>query len=152
MAAEDFVDFYGSAFRPVSAAVRAFCGDADVAHEATQEAFARSFARWGRVKDSAHPQAWVTKTAINLTRRHFRNRPTASSPLDAAGPSGDRLDLLTALRSLPERQRQAVVLHYIIDSPLTAVAEVMGISEGAVKAHLFKARAALRGRLEVDHA
>lgn len=56
------------------------------------------------------------------------------------------------MRSLPERQRQAVVLHYLVDSPLVAVADAMGISEGAVKAHLFKARAALRGRLEVDHA
>lgn len=152
MAPDDFSDFYSSTFRPVSAAVRAFCGDADVAHDATQEAFARAYARWSRVRDSAYPQAWVTKTAINLTRKHFRKRPSAATSIDMPGPSGDRLDLLTALRSLPERQRQAVVLHYLVDSPLAAVADVMGISEGAVKAHLFKARAALRGELEVRHA
>lgn len=150
--ADDFADFYGSAFRPVSVAVRAFCGDADVAHDATQEAFARAYARWSRVGNSAYPQAWVTKTAINLTRRHFRKRPSTATGTETPGPTADRLDVLSALRSLPERQRQAVVLHYLTDSPLAAVAEVMGISEGAVKAHLFKARAALRGELEVRHA
>lgn len=152
MAADDFETFYGSAFRPVSAAVRAFCGDADVAHEATQEAFARAYARWNRIGRAAHPQAWVTTTAINFSRRHFRRRRLPTGTTMTAGPTGDRLDVLSALRSLPERQRQAVVLHYLVDSPLAVVAEVMGISEGAVKAHLFKARAALRGELEVDHA
>jgi RNA polymerase sigma-70 factor (ECF subfamily) len=62
------------------------------------------------------------------------------------------VDVLAALRSLPERQRQAVVLHYLTDCPVATVAEVMGVSEGAVKAHLFKARAALRSGLEVRHA
>lgn len=83
-AADDFTDFYGSSFRPVSAAVRAFCGDAEVAHDATQEAFARAYARWSRVRDSAYPQAWVTKTAINLTRRHFRKQP--ATPARAETP------------------------------------------------------------------
>ncbi len=153
MAASDFETFYASAFRPVSAAVRAFCGDGDVAHDSTQEAFARAYARWNRIGKAAHPQAWVTTTAINLSRRHFRRRRLPiGTPATTTGPTGDRVDVLVALRSLPERQRQAVVLHYLVDSPLAVVAEVMGISEGAVKAHLFKARAALRGELEVDHA
>ena len=66
--------------------------------------------------------------------------------------SADRLDVLTALRSLPERQREAAVLHYIVDCPVAVVAESMGISDGAVKAHLSKAREALRRSLEVRHA
>lgn len=148
----DFADFYASTFRPVSAAVRAFCGDADLAYEATQEAFARAYASWSRIKEAAHPQGWVTTTAINLTRRHFRRPPLLSKDAPSPAPSGDRIDVLAALRRLPERQRQAVVLHYLIDAPVAAVADVMGVSEGAVKAHLFKARAALRGELEVDHA
>jgi RNA polymerase sigma-70 factor, ECF subfamily len=152
VAVRRFDAFYNSAFRPVQAAVRAFCGDGDVAHEATQEAFARAYARWGRLHNSAHPQAWVTKTAINLTRRHFRRRPLYPGDVATPGPTPDRVDVLTALRSLPDRQRQAVVLHYLSDCPVAAVAEVMGVSEGAVKAHLFKARAALRNGLEVRHA
>jgi RNA polymerase sigma-70 factor (ECF subfamily) len=62
------------------------------------------------------------------------------------------LDLLTALRSLPDRQQEAVVLHYLVDCPVTTVADLMGVSEGTVKAHLHKARAALHALLEVRHA
>jgi len=64
----------------------------------------------------------------------------------------DRLDLLAALRSLPERQRQAVVLHYLMDCRVATVAELMGLSEGTVKAHLHRARATLHDLLEVRHA
>lgn len=63
---QDFSDFYRAAFGPVSAAARAFCGSADVAHESTQEAFAKAFARWPRLTQQQWAQAWVTTTALNL--------------------------------------------------------------------------------------
>jgi RNA polymerase sigma-70 factor (ECF subfamily) len=69
-----------------------------------------------------------------------------------AGPNPDRVDVLAALLALPERQRQAVVLHYFLDCPIASVADLMGVSEGAVKAHLHKARGSLRLSLEVRHA
>jgi RNA polymerase sigma-70 factor (ECF subfamily) len=151
---DDFSEFYATSFRRVSSAVRAFCGDAEVAHEATQEAYARAYARWSRLRRAQWPQAWVTTTAFNLTRRHHRRR-RSSEPTEVAaegGPTGDRLDLLGALRALPERQRRAIVLHYLLDLPVASVAELMGVTEGAIKAHLHKGRAALRGALEVRHA
>ena len=148
-----FVAFYEASFGSVLAAVRAFCGDGEMAFEATQEAFARAYSRWGRVAEANHPQAWVTKTAINHTRRMSRRRHLSSSNTSTSeGPTPDRLDVVEALRGLPDRQRQAVVLHYLADCPVTVVAEVMGISEGAVKSHLFKARASLKSVLEVGHA
>ena len=155
MAADDFAEFYAASFSRVSAAVRAFCGDADVAHEATQEAFARAYSRWRRVNGIAWPDAWVTTTAFNLTRRHFRKRNRmVPGQVDVAIPpaSSSRVDVLAALRALPDRQRQAAVLHHLLDCPVAHVAQLMGVSEGAVKAHLHKARAALRNSLEVRHA
>lgn len=153
MGKHDFSEFYATSFRRVSSAVRAFCGDAEVAHEATQEAFARAYARWARLKDSEWPQAWVTTTAFNLSRRHHRRRWFSGAGEEAEqGPTSDRLDLLGALRAIPERQRRAIVLHYLLDLPVAAVAELMGVSEGAIKAHLHKGRAALRSALEVRHA
>jgi RNA polymerase sigma-70 factor (ECF subfamily) len=152
---DDFAEFYTTSFARVARAVRAFCGNADVAHEATQEAFARAFSRWPKVKEVAWPEAWVTTTAMNVSKRHFRrrSRQRATAPGESsAGPSGDRVDVLAALRLLPERQRQATVLHYLLDCPVGAVAELMGLSDGAVKAHLHKARATLRNSLEVRHA
>lgn len=150
---DDFSDFYAASFRKVEHAARAFCGDTDVAYESTQEAFARALARWQRVRRSDVPEAWVTTTALNLTKHHFRDRArVVQGPVDGApAATGERLDVLAALRSLPERQRVATVLHYIVDLPVHSVAEAMGISDGAVKAHLHKARRALRTPLEAEH-
>lgn len=148
----DFADFYSSSFPRVSSAVRAFCGDADVAHEATQEAFARCFARWRRLKGESWVDGWVTTTAMNLSRRHFKRRSAPAQPSTdtVADPTPDRLDLLAALRSLPERQREAVVLFHLLDMPIAEVARSMKLTEGAVKAHLHKARNTLRGSMELS--
>jgi RNA polymerase sigma-70 factor (ECF subfamily) len=150
---DDFADFYALAFLKVSGAVQAFCDDRDVALEATQEAFARALARWRRVKELDSPQAWVTTTAFNISRRSFRKRidvpvETESMP----EPTSDRIDILVAFRGLPERQRQAAALYYLLDCSVRTVADVMDLSEGTVKAHLSKARSALRISLEVPSA
>lgn len=153
MASADFSSFYETSFARVLAAARAFTRDRDLAYESTQEAFARAYARWRRVSAATSPEAWVVRTTLNLCKRHFRVRgqaPPAGHPAEEV--SADRLDVLAALRSLPERQREAAVLHYIVDCPVAVVAESMGISDGAVKAHLSKAREALRRSLEVRHA
>ena len=150
----DFKDFYEASFGRVSAAVRAYCGNADVARDATQESFARAYARWKRLSSMTSPEAWVTTTALNESRRQFRRRrpPAGESNQAVEGPTTERLDLLAILRALPPRQRQAVVLHYLMDCPVVMVADLMGISEGTVKAHLHKGRAALRRAMEVRHA
>ena len=51
------------------------------------------------------------------------------------------------MRKLPRRQAQATVLHYVDQLSIEEIAEVMGVSPGAVKAHLHKARAHLGKRL-----
>lgn len=152
---DEFADFYSASFPRVSAAVRAFCGDSDIAHEATQEAFACAYARWSRLEGTPWAHGWVTTTALNLSKRHFRQRarrPAPGGATSSPGPTSDRLDLLAALRSLPERQRQAVVLHYLMDCRVATVADLMSLSEGTVKAHLHRARATLHDLLEVRHA
>lgn len=149
-----FAAFYQSCFDDVYRAVYAHAGDRDLALDATQEAFSRAFVRWRRL--SRHPWAagWVITTATNLTRRHFRadQRSLASSRGTGASPPPDaqRLDVLDALRRLPSRQRQAAVLFYIHDLSLETVAELMRISQGAVKSHLSRARKAMKEALQMD--
>lgn len=152
MVASDFADFYRSSFTPVLRACRAFSGNEEVAYEATQEAFARAFARWPRLAGYASPRGWVTTVAMNLCRRHHRRRQNqAFIEAPVPGPTSDRIELLAALRQLPERQRRAVVLHYLLDCPVTVVADLMNLSEGAVKSHLSRARSTLRNSMEVGH-
>jgi RNA polymerase sigma-70 factor, ECF subfamily len=150
MESASFEDFYRAHFDRVFEAAYAFSGQREIAQDVTQDAFSRAFARWRRPGRQTWAAGWVMTTALNSCRRQSRmSRPILPPPPSERGPSPDRVALLTALRSLPERQRQATVLQYIGDLPVAAVAELMGLSEGAVKAHLSKARTALRTSLEV---
>jgi RNA polymerase sigma-70 factor (ECF subfamily) len=145
-----FEDFYAAEFDRVFDSAFAFSGDRDVAADATQEAFARAFARWRRLSRQEWAGAWVTTTALNVLRRRYRDAARSRLPADerASHDAHGRVDLLRALRALPVRQREAAVLFYVADLPLHAVADAMRISDGAVKSHLARAREGLRVSLE----
>lgn len=58
---------------------------------------------------------------------------------------------MSALRALPPRQRQAIALRYYADLAEAQIAAIMGVSEGTVKTHIFRAVASLRAALD-EHA
>src|SRR5437588_590182 len=60
----------------------------------------------------------------------------------------ERESVLGALRALPLRQREALVLRYYADLSEAEIAAAMGISQGAVKSHASRGMAALRQSLE----
>jgi RNA polymerase sigma-70 factor (ECF subfamily) len=148
-----FEELYRSEFQAVFRAVLAVCGDRHVAEEATQEAFARALERWRRLRDRSWAAAWVTTTAMNAARRSLRRRAVEAKANPAAGPGepDSAIDLWRGVRGLPVRQQEAVVLYYVLDLPVAEVAVAMGCEEGTVKAHLSRARAALRAVLEEAH-
>lgn len=147
-----FEDFYAAEYDRVFSSAYVFCRDRDAALDATQEAFARAFARWRRLDKEEWAGAWVTTTALNLLRRRFRrvNQAVAAGEQTTASSDPRSVDLIDALRALPTRQRQAATLFYVTDLPVAVVAQSMGLSEGTVKAHLSRARDALRKRLGED--
>jgi RNA polymerase sigma-70 factor (ECF subfamily) len=67
------------------------------------------------------------------------------------GPSEDRLALVTALRDLPLRYRQVLVLHYLVDLPVQQVAAELDLPQGTVATQLARGRRALAQRLGPDH-
>ena len=130
-------------------------GDRSDAEDTAQEAVARAFARWGRVADHAEP--WVARTTANLAldqlrargrrrRRELRDEPSAGT--EAARLAIQRVELGRALRALPARQRQVVVLRYLADRPEAEVADALGLSLGTVKRHAHRGLAALRVALD----
>ena len=139
-----FSAVYKASFHRVYAATLAYCGNADLAEEATQEAFARAYAHWRRIGREEWVVGWITTTAMNETRRRSRIRRWISTP-SPPGPVQEfvGLELLDSLRTLPTRQRQVAILHYIHDLPVQSVADLLGISGGSVKTHLSRARSAL---------
>lgn len=128
--------------------------DADQAAEVASEAMARAYVSWGDLSGwEARPEAWVRTVALNLVRSRWRRDATAAAhpvagslaavDCDGAEQLARDLDLEAALRALPGRQREAVVLHHLLDMSVLDCAEVMGVSEPTVKAHLQRGRAAL---------
>lgn len=135
---------YGSVLR----AVYLLCGDRAMAEDATQEAFARALERWRRIEGRTWATGWVVTTALNVARRGLRrNRGPVVADKTATDPD-ELLDLRRAVRALPPRQQEAVVLHYLRDLSVDDVARAMGAAPGTVKAHLFKARETMAGLLE----
>ncbi len=71
----------------------------------------------------------MSTTALNLTRRHFGGGTRKAAYMQQGnfpGPNPNRSDVFAALLLLPERQRQAVVLHYFLDCSVASVADLMG--------------------------
>lgn len=121
------------------------------AEDVAAEALARAFAHWPRICRLHYRDAWVLRVATNLAVDQLRRRPPAA-PLPAGGQPADetavlRVALAAALRSLPRRQRQAVVLQNLCDLPGEEVAQALRISPGSVKTHVHRSLAALRSRL-----
>src|ERR1700691_160509 len=88
-------------------------GDRGDAEDVAQEALARAAVRWSRLKD--RPEGWVTRVASNLAIDRYRRRrcpaPPMTGPVGLVDPYlGERGDLVIALRRLPRRQREAVLL------------------------------------------
>jgi len=117
------------------------------AEDCAQEACARALARWERVED--HAAAWIARVATNLAldrvRGLGRNRWSRRGDEVDHGASEHRHDLISALRALPKRQRDAVVLRFVVDLSEQDTASAMGCTVGTVKS------AAARGLDRLRH-
>ncbi len=118
-------------------------GRRDIAEDATVEAFARAIAEGERVRD---PVPWLYRTAFRLAAAELKEERGRADRSDEPGrsPSVRPSEVLDALRRLTERQRSAVVLHYLVDLSVEDVAKRMGVTTSSVKVHLFRARRHLR--------
>ncbi len=152
-----FEAVYRAQFPRLVRSLEVACGNREVAADLVQQAFMQLWADWARVSRFESPSAWVTRVAVSRLRDHYRSirhlasallrleREPQSSPA-AAGGEGDTLR--AALARLPLRQRIAVVLYYLDDRSIADVAVIMGVSEGTVKRHLFRAREVLRSAMK----
>jgi RNA polymerase sigma-70 factor (sigma-E family) len=131
-------------------------GDAE---DIVAEAFCELYRRWARLRDPEAAPAYLRSVVCNLVRMRLRHlqvvRRHAESPPHDAGSAEqevvvceDHREVVDALLSLPDRQRQALVLRYWLDLKESEVAAAMGISAGAVKAHTSRGMAGLTRMLE----
>jgi RNA polymerase sigma factor (sigma-70 family) len=140
-------------------------GDREEAKEVVQDVFMKA---WVAARGAGAPNdwaAWLTRVTVNAC--HDRRRagwwlrfrrysdPIESVPLRVQEPSpvdlviGEETQrrIWRAFRVLPARQREVFVLRYVEELPTAGVAALLGVSEGSVKRHLFRAIQRLRSAL-----
>lgn len=153
-ASSTFDEFYAAHFSSIAAQIYVSFGDRTEAQDIAQEAFLRALRRWDRIVAYDDPVGWVRRVAWNLAISRWRRMRTAFHFLrrERAGtvpePSPDHVLLTAALATLPERQRRAVVLHYLADLTVADIAVEEGVAEGTVKSWLYRGRKALAEQLQ----
>jgi RNA polymerase sigma-70 factor (sigma-E family) len=127
--------------------------------DVVQEAYIRVHNARSRLRDQDKALAYLRQTVVNLSRSTLRRRIVAARhaphPMpDAASAEHDAYALVerdavvAALRQLPRRQREAVVLRYYADASEAQAASVMGVSVGAVKSYTSRGLTGLGALLE----
>ena len=153
---DGFAGFYEASYSHVVALLAAMTGDWHQAEDIAQEAFARALVRWKRVGAYEAPEAWVRRVALRLVvdaARRSQRAVRASALLAVAQRVRADPDpvveteLMTALLRLPVAQREALVLHYLADLPVAAIARDCQLPEGTVKTRLAAGRLRLEREL-----
>ncbi len=154
---EEIRAFLEKDYRRLVAGLGVVAGDPALAEEAVQEALARAWATSRRGEHIRSLKAWVAAVAMNILRSRFRRllvelrsrRLAEARPGELLSGVEERLDVVAAVRALPRRQRDAVVLRYFVDLDIPEVARVLGTTEGATRGILHRARQALAGALQL---
>ncbi len=140
--------------------------DEQAAYDLAQETFLRAWRRFDQIRAYERPGGWLFRVATHLALNHLRSRATslgAAISLDSAGvgnhaltssdanvdPGAHVADLDTvrrALMALPSRQRAALVMREIYGLSCSQIAAALGVSNGAAKTLLWRARDELRAR------
>jgi RNA polymerase sigma-70 factor (sigma-E family) len=140
-------------------------GDRGAAEDVVQDAFAGLHRRWRSLSDSSMAVFYLRSSVLNgcrsalrrgrLARGHVELVDHADLAAMAAPPSGaasfeERRALMDAVRRLPRRQREALVLRFYLDEPDADIARLMGIRESTVRSTTHRALAALGRMLEEE--
>jgi len=135
--------------------------DIGASEEVVQDAYVKMHGAWRRIREPAAAEGYLRTTVVNLARSRLRHRmvvakhppkpmPDAPSAEHGALVKIERDRVIRALRTLPPRQRECLVLRYYADLSEAQIAAAMGISAGAVKSHASRGMAALRSAITKD--
>jgi RNA polymerase sigma-70 factor (sigma-E family) len=149
---------YLAHYRPLVRVAALLVRDLATAEEIVQDSFVAVHAAWPGLPDTDHALSYLRRSVVDRSRSVLRQHVLIAniSPQLAPGlPAGqsemsievERSAFISALWTLPARQREVVVLWYFADLSASQIASATGISEGAVKVHAARAMSSLRAEL-----
>jgi RNA polymerase sigma-70 factor (sigma-E family) len=131
-------------------------GDPNTADDIAADALVEIWRHWARVEAAESPLAYARGVLANLARNWIRRQRRERLGLHSLRMLSEEfrgsdvpavMDVRTALRRLPLRRRECVVLRYAFDVPEREVAEILGISVGTVKSQASRGAQQLAGYL-----
>lgn len=152
----DFDAFFVEHYERLVRSLTAMTGDRELARDSVQDAFVKASTRWRRISRYDDPVGWVRRVAINRSRdlhradqrrRRRERRVSAGEAIDEPDRSAElagALHLEELFRALPTQQRRVAGLFYVESLSVAEIAATLGLSSGAVKFHLNRARVTLR--------
>jgi len=154
-------ELYSAHYRSLVRLAALMVRDLGTAEEVVQEAFIAMHGGWHRLRDNDKALAYLRQSVVNRSRSVLRHRqvvdrnapkppPDEPSAEHGAIALAERAEVIAALKLLPARQREALVLRFYADMSEAQIATTMRISRGAVKSHTARAMQALRAVLERD--
>ncbi len=156
---EAVTQIYTAHYRSLVRLAALLVRDVQEAEEIVQDSFVAMHGAWRRLRDPERALAYLRQSVVNRSRSALRHRkvtekhaprpmPNAASAEDRAMGALEHQAVMGALRRLPERQREVLVLRYYADLSEAEIADAIGISRGAVKSHASRGLAAVRTTLE----
>lgn len=134
---------YDTHYGPLTRLAALLASDEAIAEDIVCDAFVAMHGAWRQLRDNDRAVRYLQSTVVRLSR----SRPAAPGADAQRSPESPGPAVLTALRSLPALQREALVLRYYADLPVARIALVMGISAEAVSSHIAKGMSSLRTAL-----
>jgi RNA polymerase sigma-70 factor (sigma-E family) len=129
-------------------------GDLHRAEDLVQDALARTYLRWGRIRRVDNPDVYVRRLLVNASRSWWRRRTNRELPVERAAErpapgdmgaeSAERDALRRLIATLPHRQRAVLVLRYYEDLDDITISEILDCSPVTVRTHAMRALNALR--------
>jgi RNA polymerase sigma-70 factor (sigma-E family) len=147
---------YRTHYQPLVRIAALLVQDLTTAEEIVQDSFVAVHAAWRRWPDADQALSYLRRSVVSRCRSALRqhamvNHIPPQRAADTAADEAERSAFISALWTLPARQREVMVLRYFADLPATQIASATGISEGAVKAYTVRAMSSLRAELQKAH-
>jgi RNA polymerase sigma-70 factor, ECF subfamily len=149
-----FEALIGPLVEPALRLAHSMLGDRWEAEDATQEAITRAWRKLHQLRSGMPVRPWFLAIVINHCRnvrrtRWFKTVRIADVFQRDRGdePDMERLDLTRALARLPEKDKQALFLHFYLDLPVEEVAVTLGVSASAARGRIYRACHRLRPEL-----
>jgi len=152
----DFVSFVRANTTALLRTAYLLTGSSPAAEELVQDTLVRLYPKWDRVSAADVPIAYVRRSLANAFVNHKRRPssrelvldvvPERHDARDAVAQLADRDEVWGLLRTLPDRQRAALVMRFFHDLPDEEIADALGCRVGTVRSLISRGLASLRER------